>query len=170
MTYDQLWAPWRSAYIESAKESGDADKGACFFCRYREESRDTENLVVSRSERTFVVMNRYPYNNGHLLIAPLAHKARLDELDDGELLECMQQLRTFVALYECLLQPHGFNIGANLGRPAGAGVPGHLHWHLVPRWSGDTNFMTVVDDVRVISQSLETLYGYLRAELSKQKY
>jgi ATP adenylyltransferase len=168
VTYEQLWAPWRMAYIEMSREAGPEGDG-CFFCRYRDEpARDAENFVVTRGETSFVVLNRFPYNNGHLLVAPLAHKGSLDELDDAELLGCMHQLRILAGAYRVLLRPDGFNIGLNLGRVAGAGVPGHLHWHLVPRWSGDTNFMTLLDDVRVVSQSLEAVYRLLRSELAPE--
>ena len=168
MSHEQLWAPWRMAYIENFKQEGEA-AGGCFLCRYRDEaSLDAQNLVVARGETSFVVMNRFPYNNGHLLVAPLAHKGRLDELTDDELLGCQHQLREMAELCGRVMKPDGFNIGLNLGRAAGAGLPGHLHWHLVPRWSGDTNFMTVVDDVRVISQSLQSLYAALRSQLAQQ--
>jgi ATP adenylyltransferase len=168
MTYEQLWAPWRLSYIETAKEKG-PDGEDCFLCRCRgEPSRDEENFVVTRGAVTFVVLNRFPYNNGHLLVAPLAHKGSLNELDDAELLGCLHQVRAMAEVYGRILHPDGFNIGLNLGRAAGAGLPGHLHWHLVPRWSGDTNFMTLLDDVRVISQSLQALYACLRSELARE--
>jgi ATP adenylyltransferase len=168
VSYEQLWAPWRLSYIETSKDA-DASSDGCFLCRYREQpSRDEENFVILRGPETFVVFNRFPYNNGHLLVAPLAHKGSLDELTDAELLGCMHQLRAMTKLYQRLLHPDGFNIGLNLGRAAGAGLPGHLHWHLVPRWNGDTNFMTILDDVRVIPQSLRALYGYLQSELAKE--
>jgi len=168
VSYEQLWAPWRLSYIETSKEGG-PNGDDCFLCRYRDEqSRDEDNFVVTRGTETFVVFNRFPYNNGHLLVAPLAHKGSLDELNDAELLGCMHQLRAMAAIYGRILRPDGFNIGLNLGRAAGAGLPGHIHWHLVPRWSGDTNFMTVLDDVRVIPQSLRALYGYLQSELKKE--
>jgi len=162
VSHERLWAPWRMAYIATAKDA-DAHEEGCFLCRYRDEQRDAENFVVSRGKHTICVLNRFPYNNGHLLIAPLAHKGALDELDDAELLGCMHDLRRLADAFSRILQPHGFNIGLNLGRAAGAGLPGHLHWHLVPRWNGDTNFMTVVDDVRVISQSLSALYELLKS-------
>jgi len=152
------------AYVATAKDSQPDDQG-CFLCRYRDERRDADNFVVSRGEQTLSVLNRFPYNNGHVLVAPLVHKAEFDDLNDGELLACMHELRRLAAAYGRILQPDGFNIGLNLGRAAGAGLPGHLHWHLVPRWNGDTNFMTVVDDVRVISQSLASLYQLLTAAL-----
>ena len=163
MSHERLWAPWRLAYVAGAKDSEPTAEG-CFLCRYREEARDADNFVVSHGEHTITVLNRFPYNNGHVLVAPLAHKGTLDELDDGELLECQHELRRLTGVYARLLQPHGFNIGLNLGRAAGAGLPGHLHWHLVPRWNGDTNFMSVIDDVRVISQSLEALYAMLKSD------
>lgn len=163
MSYRQLWAPWRLQYIVGTKD--EAPQG-CFLCRYRDEDRDAENLVVTRGPRTLVALNRFPYNNGHLLIAPLEHKPSLDDLADDEMLECMRQIQRMTALLREALYPEGFNIGLNLGKVAGAGLPGHLHWHVVPRWNGDTNFMTVVGDVTVIPQSLEALFGLLQSELS----
>jgi ATP adenylyltransferase len=112
-----------------------------------------------------VVLNRFPYNNGHLLVAPRAHVGRLDELHADALLDGQQTLQRLVRVLDGLLRPDGYNIGLNLGRAAGAGLPGHLHWHLVPRWNGDTNFMTVVSDVRVLVQSLEALYDLLAPRL-----
>jgi ATP adenylyltransferase len=166
VTHERLWAPWRLAYVATAAKDGDAHEAGCFLCRYRDDPQhDAKNFVVSRGEYTLTVLNRFPYNNGHVLVAPLAHKAALDDLNDGELLGCMHELRRLAATYAGILQADGFNIGLNLGRAAGAGLPGHLHWHLVPRWNGDTNFMTVVDDVRVISQSLSALYDMLKAAL-----
>ena len=162
MTHDQLWAPWRLAYIVTAKEN---EAGGCFLCRYRDESADAENFVVARSERSIVVLNRFPYNNGHLLVAPLAHKASLQDLDDEELLDGMRLVRQMTALLGRILSAEGFNVGLNLGKIAGAGLPGHLHWHIVPRWSGDTNFMPVLGDVNVIPQSLDRLYRLLREQL-----
>jgi ATP adenylyltransferase len=180
VSHEQLWAPWRLAYIENSKEqpqsAGDSVGAAenaggadCFLCRYRDQpGRDAENFVVTRGPASFVVLNRFPYNNGHLLVAPLAHKGKIEELDDAEFLGCMHQLRDLAGIYGRILSPDGFNIGLNLGRVAGAGLPGHLHWHLVPRWSGDTNFMTVLADVRVIPQSLAALFALLRPEIETQ--
>jgi len=166
VSHERLWAPWRLAYVATAPKAGDVAEAGCFLCRYRDDpEHDAENFVVSRGQSTLTVLNRFPYNNGHVLVAPLAHKAALDELDDGELLGCMHELRRLASAYSRILQPDGFNIGLNLGRAAGAGLPGHLHWHLVPRWNGDTNFMSVVDDVRVISQSLSALYDMLKSAL-----
>ena len=163
---DQLWAPWRLSYIKSDK---DEQPPGCFLCRYRDSNEDGENYVVARGATTITVLNRYPYNNGHLLVAPAAHKAALDELTDEESLEVQQQIRDMATALQQILSPEGFNIGLNLGRVAGAGLPGHLHWHIVPRWSGDTNFMSVIDDVTVIPQSLQALFELLRAHLASDQ-
>lgn len=163
MTHDPLWAPWRLAFIKS--ERPDPDAPGCFLCRYRDQSNDEENLVISRTEETMTVLNRYPYNNGHLLVAPLEHKADLEELTEQEMLACQLQVRKFTQLLSKTMKPEGFNIGLNLGSAAGAGLPGHLHWHIVPRWSGDTNFMPVIADTKVIPQSLQALFGLLQDAL-----
>src|SRR6058998_3085524 len=160
---EQLWAPWRLAYVAAPKTP--AAEEACFLCQGLAEQDDRRNLVALRTPLSVVVLNRYPYNNGHLLIAPRAHKAGLADLDAAELLETQETLRRLVGLLDQLLRPDGYNIGLNLGRAAGAGLPGHLHWHLVPRWNGDTNFMPVFADVRVIVQSLDAFYDLLTAKL-----
>ena len=163
---DRLWAPWRLAYITAPKDKP-ASGDECFICRAVASSDDRANLVVHRTELSVVMLNLYPYNNGHLLVTPKAHKARLDELSDDELLDIQRTLRMLTGVLEKRMKPDGFNIGLNLGRAAGAGVPGHLHWHIVPRWFGDSNFMTTVGDMRVLSQSLEALYDLLVEELAK---
>jgi ATP adenylyltransferase len=161
---DQLWAPWRLAYI--SKSNPPKEGNECFICRGLSETRDRENLIVLRTELAAVVLNRYPYNNGHLLIAPRAHKGRLDELTLAEVVDLQATMTRMVKIIERTMHPEGFNVGLNLGKVAGAGLPGHLHWHVVPRWNGDTNFMPVLADVRVISQSLESLYELLTAALN----
>src|SRR5262249_10846930 len=158
---EQLWAPWRLDYV--AKEPPKSDE--CFICTGLAGSNDRENLIVLRTPRSVVLLNRFPYNNGHLLIAPLAHKGRLDELDVDEMLETLETLRQMVRVLEDLIHPAGFNIGLNLGKAAGAGLPGHLHWHVVPRWNGDTNFMPVLGDTKVIVQSLDALWAMLSDRL-----
>jgi ATP adenylyltransferase len=163
MTQDQLWAPWRLNYIVTAKEERPTE---CFLCRYASESKDDTNYVVHRGQHSLVVLNRYPYNNGHLLVAPIEHKGSLSELNDAEMLEMQQFLRRMTEALKSTINPDGFNVGLNLGKVAGAGLPGHLHWHIVPRWSGDTNFMTVCNDVSIIPQSLDALYGFLKQELA----
>jgi ATP adenylyltransferase len=160
---DQLWAPWRLAYVASAKPTAAAEP--CFICRGLNDSDDRANLIALRTARSVVLLNRFPYNNGHLLIAPRSHIGRLDELTSEELLETMETLRRTVCVLEELLCADGFNIGLNLGKVAGAGLPGHVHWHVVPRWNGDTNFMPVLADVKVISQSLESLYDLVEPQL-----
>ena len=164
--HKQLWAPWRLSYIVT---TDDRPKDGCFLCQYRDSAAGTEPYVVARDELTLVVLNRFPYNNGHLLIAPCAHKASLQELDDAELLACMQQLRRMTNVLQRVLSPDGFNVGLNLGRVAGAGLPSHLHWHLVPRWQGDTNFMPVIGDTKVIPQSLEVLSQLLQKSLAEDE-
>lgn len=158
-----LWAPWRLSYVAAAKPPALDD--ACFICQGLAGQDDRQALIPLRTPRSVVVLNRFPYNNGHLLIAPRAHKGGLDELDPDELLETMETLRRMVRHLTEMMRPDGFNIGLNLGRAAGAGLPGHLHWHIVPRWNGDTNFMPVLGDTKVIVQSLETLYDLLVARL-----
>ncbi len=160
---DHLWAPWRLAYLETAKPPTGAEP--CFICQGLTENEDRRHHLVQRLPHSVVLLNRFPYNNGHLLIAPRAHKGKLEELGSDEMLEIMETIRRFKCLLDELMHPDGYNIGLNLGRAAGAGLPGHLHWHVVPRWQGDTNFMSVVTDVRVISQSLEALYDLLVGKL-----
>lgn len=161
---DQLWAPWRLAYIaREAPETGDDD---CFICRGLTEADDRKNLIVERTPLTVTVLNRFPYNNGHLLVAPRAHKGRLDGLTGDEVFQLQAAVTRMVAVLESFIRPEGFNVGLNLGKVAGAGLPGHLHWHVVPRWNGDTNFMPVLADTKVISQSLDALYDLLAPALA----
>ena len=160
---DQLWAPWRLAYVAAAKPPAEGDP--CFICRGLAERDDRANLIALRTARSAVVLNRFPYNNGHLLIAPQAHKGQLHELTAEELLDGQQTLIRMLAVLDELMHPEGYNIGLNLGRVAGAGLPGHVHWHIVPRWNGDTNFMPVLTEVKVIAQALDALYDALVAAL-----
>ncbi len=185
---ERIWAPWRLGYIKGenappapkpAAWLAGADK-SCFFCRdiaEHEAARqsatdaagvdqiDRDNLVLLHGPLTLTVMNRYPYNNGHLLIAPRRHVGGLEDLNEAEHAEIAARMTQLVELLKRLINAQGFNIGLNLGQVAGAGVPGHLHWHIVPRWAGDTNFMPVVGAVDIISQSLESLWEAIRAEL-----
>ena len=160
---EQLWAPWRLAYVAADKPAG--GEPACFICQGLAQTEDRQNLIAWRTTRSVVVLNRFPYNNGHLLVAPHAHKAQLDELNNDEHLDLMLTVQKMVGILNDLLKPQGYNIGLNLGQVAGAGLPGHLHWHIVPRWGGDTNFMAVLADTRVIVQSLTTLYDLLTERL-----
>ena len=156
---DQLWAPWRLSYVAAPKPPGSDEP--CFICQGLEEQDDRRNLIALRTAHSVVILNKFPYNNGHLLVAPRVHKARLSDLNPAELLEVMQTVNRMVAVLDGLMRPDGYNIGVNLGTAAGAGLPGHLHWHIVPRWHGDTNFMPVLAETKIIVQSLEALYDLL---------
>ena len=159
---NNLWAPWRMEFIRSLAE--EQKEGGCFLCRYwAEPAKDTENHVVWRGQNAFVVMNRFPYTNGHLLICPSAHKGEYDDLTDAELLEMQVMTRDAVGLLRHTVHAQGFNVGVNLGHCSGAGLPDHIHTHIVPRWVGDTNYMAVLGDTRVIPDGLDTL----REELVK---
>lgn len=167
--HERLWAPWRLAYVtgEIPPEPDEPPKGACFLCHYlaAPPERDQRSLILERGPLTVSILNRYPYNNGHVLVAPQAHKADLAELRPDELLECQTALVRLTQALRSSFQAQGFNIGLNLGAVAGAGLPGHLHWHIVPRWAGDTNFMPATAGVRVLPQSLETSRELLTAAL-----
>jgi ATP adenylyltransferase len=160
---ERLWAPWRETYVTAPKTRAGAVE--CFICSGLAGTDDRANLVVWRRPLSTVVLNRFPYNNGHLLVAPLAHKPALGELTASENAELMETLSLMMSRLDDFMHPDGYNIGLNLGQVAGAGLPGHLHWHLVPRWNGDTNFMPVLADSKVIVQSLDALYGLLQERL-----
>ncbi len=158
MNQKNLWAPWRVNYIQGLNKS----QGNCFICDCLDKSADdAKNHVLWRTQRCVTILNRFPYNNGHLLIAPVRHIAELEEADDEELLELIKLVRESQKALSLAIQPHGFNVGLNIGRCAGAGLPGHIHIHIVPRWDGDTNFMNVCGDADVISQSLDELFELL---------
>ena len=161
---DQIWAPWRLAYVTASKPPADQDP--CFICQGLAKQDDRSHLIALRTPLCVVLLNRFPYNNGHLLVAPNAHKGELHELEANEILELQQTIARLVEVLREMMNSDGFNIGLNLGKAAGAGLPGHLHWHLVPRWNGDTNFMPVVADTKVISQSLESLYDLIVGRVS----
>ncbi|MDB5313010.1 MAG: hypothetical protein JWO38_7212 [Gemmataceae bacterium] len=166
---EQLWAPWRLAYIVNEKEKDRPPiPEECFICRGVNGTDDRANLLVHRSDLSVVMLNRFPYNNGHLLIAPKAHQGRPDQLTPDELLDLQLVLRQMLGVLERRMSPDGFNVGLNLGKVAGAGLPGHLHWHIVPRWHGDTNFMPVLTDTKVIVQSLDALYDLLVGALAER--
>jgi ATP adenylyltransferase len=158
-----LWAPWRIPYLKKVTRD---QNGACFFCDYlAAPKKDRKNLVVHRGKTCFTVMNRFPYAAGHLLIAPYAHKDDLGAFTAEERAETFSETVRMQRILERLMKPQGFNLGLNIGRSAGAGVLGHLHFHLVPRWNGDSNFMTTAAQVRVIPQALEELHGELQKAL-----
>ncbi|HNW58266.1 MAG TPA: HIT domain-containing protein [bacterium] len=154
---DKLWAPWRMEYIEQEKPQG------CIFCDKPRETRDRENLILYRGTECFVIMNFYPYNNGHLMVVPYRHTADLEGLTQAERLEMMSLLGRCAGILTAQMHAQGFNIGMNLGRVAGAGIDEHLHFHIVPRWNGDTNFMPVTGHTKVLSQGLQESWESLRA-------
>jgi ATP adenylyltransferase len=151
-----LWAPWRKEFILSKKE------GNCFFCEAIKDNQDRKNLVLYRGKECFCILNKYPYNNGHLMIVPKMHKDDLSKLNDSEMLELLTLSRDVKNILAKKLKPEGFNLGINFGKVAGAGMEDHIHLHIVPRWSGDTNFMPVIADTKVIPQSLDDLYLELK--------
>lgn len=164
MSHQSIHAPWRMQYIRSL-ENADSTHGGCFFCqavaRLDDPEQVSQRMVLWASEHSIVMMNKFPYTSGHVLVAPREHRAEFSDCSDAQLLDIQIQTRRVVELIKKVLNPQGLNIGINLGRCAGAGLPGHLHQHIVPRWAGDANFMSVVGDVRVIPEALRETYGRL---------
>ena len=160
MSLDRIWADWRSAYVSAGDE--ERERG-CVMCNLVDATDDVEALVLERTAETITVMNLYPYGSGHLMVAPVRHEAAFDDLSDADNIAIARaQLRALRAI-RVAYRPDGVNVGANLGRAAGAGVPGHLHVHLLPRWTGDTNFMTAVAEVRVLPESLRSGFDKLKS-------
>jgi ATP adenylyltransferase len=154
----RIWAPWRLAYVKDASK----DDQTCIFCAKPAADDDEANLIVHRGERCFVILNLFPYTNGHLMVAPYEHVGALTELGEDTVAEMMALAQRSIRALELKYAPHGFNVGFNQGRVAGAGVEHHIHMHVVPRWGGDTNFMPVLGDTRVMPQSLEQSYEMLK--------
>ncbi len=153
----RLWASWRMKYItKSEKEAG------CIFCNALEKTDDSDNLIVMRGEHAFVILNKFPYTSGHLMVAPFTHQASLEDLDPAIRAEIMELVTHCMRILRKVYHPQAFNLGANIGEAAGAGVPGHVHFHIVPRWNGDTNFMSAVGGVRVLPEDLEDTYRRIR--------
>ncbi len=181
MTFETLWAPWRLGYVQGHDRGAPdepieprawrpgADHG-CFLCRAAAADAVHHRAlgVVAATTRSIVVTNRFPYSNGHLLVAPLDHRAALADLHDDDLLDLQHALVRWCRLIERSMQAQGFNVGLNLGGVAGAGLPGHLHWHIVPRWHGDVNFMPTTAGVRVLPQSLDALWEQLVAAAAEE--
>ena len=155
----RIWAPWRLAYVKDASKDIEEE---CIFCAKPAAGDDEANLVVHRGERCFVILNKFPYTNGHLMVAPYEHVATLPEVEAETVAELMALAQEAMTILERTYAPHGYNVGFNQGRVAGAGVEHHIHLHVVPRWGGDTNFMPVIADTRVMPQSLEDSYAALR--------
>lgn len=160
-----LWSPWRSHYIESFKDNLSKD---CFLCNGANDSKnDLENFVVFRKKHSFVILNKFPYNAGHILVCPINHIADITELSSEEYFELNEVLLDAVKIVKNIYSPHGYNLGLNIGAASGAGVPGHLHYHIVPRWQGDTNFMTSIGEVKVISQEIDRTYQSFKDEFRR---
>jgi ATP adenylyltransferase len=155
---ERLWTPWRMEYIKSAG----AEQGGCIFCELPAKGDDEAVYILARTERSFAILNAYPYNPGHVMVAPFRHIGDLESLEESELLETGGLLQRAIRALREVMQPQGFNMGMNLGRIAGAGLPDHLHWHVVPRWDGDTNFMPVLGQTKVLPELLEETYAKLR--------
>ncbi len=151
-----LWAPWRIKYVENCDKPTD-----CIFCEKPVEDKDQENLIVYRGEHNFIIMNKYPYNNGHLMIVPYTHTCDLSALDQATKAEWIDLIELSQKVLAESMAPHGFNVGMNMGRVAGAGIAEHLHFHIVPRWNGDTNFMPVLGNAKIVSEGLEDTWEKL---------
>jgi ATP adenylyltransferase len=155
---DYLWTPWRYQYVTKT-----GDEGVCVFCSAHQSADDALNLVVHRAAYNFIILNRYPYTSGHLMVVPYQHVATLAELSDDALVEMSHLARRSEKHLRAVYHPDGLNLGMNIGKSAGAGIAGHLHLHVLPRWTGDTNFMTVAGETRVVPEALETTLQKLRA-------
>jgi len=158
---DQLWAPWRMKYVSGAA----GGSGECVFCVALSAGDDSRTLVLHRGRLAFLILNAYPYASGHLMAAVNRHGCALHEATGAELTETMELTQRAIRALQAAYHPHGFNVGVNQGRVAGAGVPDHLHVHIVPRWDGDTSFMTVVGEIKVLPETLDTTFGRLSAAL-----
>jgi ATP adenylyltransferase len=159
---DRIWTPWRMAYIK-----GDERQAECIFCDFpsQDAGNDESNLIVARGDHAFVILNKFPYNTGHLMIAPFRHTAEWETLAVEELAEITAWSQRCMEALKITMAPHGFNIGVNQGIPAGAGIADHVHLHVVPRWGGDTNYMTTVGDTKILPEALETTYAKLKPHL-----
>lgn len=160
---DRLWATWRMEYITGNKKSDE-----CVFCSAPKQDNLEETLVLYKAEKCFVIMNLFPYNNGHIMVIPYRHISDITLLTEEEYTELMKLTQLSVKAIKKSLNPEGFNIGMNLGRPGGAGIADHIHMHIVPRWTGDTNFMPVIGDTRVISEHIEATYKKIRNALMEE--
>ncbi len=167
---NRLWSPWRSKYIESFSPKENANQKVCVFCEKLAEHNDEENLIVYRSPLSAIMMNIYPYNSGHLMVVPFAHKSAFEDLTSQENVDVMDQAGLAMKLLRITSHPDGFNFGANLGRISGAGIDDHVHFHIVPRWSGDTNFMPVLADTKVISEDMQATLKKLTDALATAKH
>lgn len=161
---ERLWAPWRMQYVSTA---GKSDTG-CIFCIKPAEEQDEVNLIVLRGAQAFAMLNLFPYTSGHLMVAPYRHTGDILSLSDEESLDLWRLMQRCVRVLQQVYQPEGFNIGFNIGRAAGAGIEGHLHLHIVPRWHGDTNFMTTISETRVLPETLDETYRRLKTAFQEE--
>ncbi len=161
MADKMIWAPWRAAFILGKKEKG------CIFCKRMKMKDSVKNLILFRGEKNFVILNKFPYNTGHTLVVPNRHTGQIEKLNAEEAIEFFDLVRKSVTAIKKALKPDSMNLGMNLGRGSGAGIPGHVHMHIVPRWQGDTNFMSVIGKTNVVSVPLEPVYDALRKEFSR---
>ena len=164
---DRLWAPWRIKYIETSTQKSDGKKDKkCLFCESAKTTR--KNYVIFKTKYSISILNIFPYNNGHIMISPLRQIQKISQLKDAEIIDLFKTLNKVTKLLDKVLAPDGYNIGINISEIAGAGIPGHLHIHIVPRWKGDTNFMPVLYNTKIMSQSLDELYKRLKNAYSKR--
>jgi ATP adenylyltransferase len=161
---ERLWTPWRMQYISNAAEP----PSGCLFCELPKQTNDADNLLLRRGERCFSLLNLYPYNSGHAMVAPYQHSADFEGLAPEIAADVFAEAQRLVAALRTEYHPHGFNLGLNLGQAAGAGIPDHLHLHVVPRWSGDANFMPLLADTKVLPESLQQTYARLRRVLTPE--
>lgn len=165
----RLFSPWRSEYIATFSEKKTKKVSVCLFCKAAKEQKDARNLVLLRHPHCFVMMNLYPYNSGHVMVVPYTHAPGIGGLSVKEYADVMQTTALMIKALNKTLTPHGYNFGANLGRVAGAGLDKHVHFHLVPRWSGDTNFMPTLADTKLVSESIRATYKRLKQILASTK-
>jgi ATP adenylyltransferase len=165
---ERLFSPWRSKYISTFKNEKPR-KGESLFSRILREKKDDKNFIIVRNNYCFVMMNLYPYNSGHLMIVPYQQTSEMSDLSSEELSEIMETTSQMIGILKKVLKPHGFNFGANLGRTAGAGVDDHIHFHIVPRWNGDTNFMPTLGDVKVVSEDMRATFKKIKNEIKSKK-
>lgn len=163
---DQVFAPWRIEWIE--RDERNEDVAGCVFCAFAADENDRENRVVARSDHAFVLLNNYPYNPGHLMVIPHSHTGDYGDLSDEELLDHARLKQRALSALETALGPQGFNAGLNLGQGSGGSIDDHLHTHVVPRWEGDTNFMPVISDTKVIVEAIDDTYGKVHAAFAEQ--
>lgn len=168
---DKIYAPWRNDYVSKASKKIDKEKVTskdCIFCKYLKENKDKENLIIKRFKKSFIIMNRYPYNAGHLMVLPITHKKDLFDLNKQERAELIETVNTAIEIIKKVFNPDGFNVGINMGSAGGGGIPSHLHIHVLPRWNGDTNFLASIGNTKVICSDFKKVYERLIKEIENK--